>query len=292
MRVTDNMRFRSLNENLGSLQARHADATRRASTGLRLDSPSEDPLGAGQVTRIQSTLRMVQTYQQNIQTARGDVATSENALEQATDVMRRIRELALQGANDSLNADNRALLARDARGLWDELKNLANTQGSYGYLFSGHQTETAAFTNGGIYNGDDGVRSLEIAAGFTVQVNIDGNQTFGGSGGGVNAFTEISALITALEADDGAGIAASLDGIDAAHEQIVRSRAEAGLILNRLDTASETLAQGEVTLTQRSSDITDADMVAAFSDLTSLSQTLEQAIAVARSTLGMTLTRF
>ena len=83
-----------------------------------------------------------------------------------------------------------------------------------------------------------------------------------------------------------AQISGTLGDIESSRSQMVRVQAEAGLIMNRLDTADEALGATALELSRQDGVIGDVDPFAAISELTQLSTTLEQSIAVARQTLA------
>jgi flagellin-like hook-associated protein FlgL len=116
-------------------------------------------------------------------------------------------------------------------------------------------------------------------------VTVNGAEAFTAAGGGTDAFATLAALRQALESDDAAGVAATLGSIESSRSQIVRVQAKAGLIMNRLDSSDEALAVTGLELERRRSVLGDVDPFSALSELTQLSTTLEQAIAVARNTL-------
>jgi flagellar hook-associated protein 3 FlgL len=291
MRITDNLRINSLQRSLARVSSEHADATLQAASGLRLNKASDDPLGAAYATRVQNSLRQSETYRTNIGLVRSDMELAEGALAESIEVLNQTRETAMQGANDSMDPANRATLATKVATLKKQLLSLANSKGSAGYLFSGHLTETPAFADDGTYQGDDGIRRLEVGPGTVVDAGVNGDAVFNDPAG-VNVFAALDTLEAALLADDGAQISASLTGIDQALSQVNQARSQTGLIMNRLDMSDGTLEQTELTLTKRRADITDADPVETITRMTQLGNTLQQAIAVARTTLNQSLQRF
>lgn len=291
MRITDNLRINSLQRSLARVSSDHAEATQQAASGSRLNKASDDPLGAAYSVRVQNSLKQSETYRTNIGLVRSDTQLAEGVLAESIEVLNQTREAAMQGANDSMDPENRATLASKVATLKEQLLSLANSQGSAGYLFSGHLTDTPAFDADGNYQGDDGQRRVEVGPGTVVDASVNGGSVFNDPGG-VNVFEALDALETALLADDGAQISASLTGIDQALGQVNQARSQTGLIMNRLDMSESTLEQTELELTKRRSDIVDADPFETLSRMTQLGTTLQQAIAVARTTLNQSLQRF
>jgi flagellar hook-associated protein 3 FlgL len=286
MRITENMRFNDVARSLSSLRSRLADVTNQVSSGRRVLKPSDDPIAAAQLTRISAREARTLDYQNTISTVRSDLSLSESNLDQASQLMVRAHEIAVQGANGSLSPDDRKQLATELVSIREQLTATANAKGTRGYLFSGSKTSTAAFSSSGAYQGDAAEQQVEIAPGVVARVAVTGANAFGAAGG-TDAFAALDTLRQALLADDQQAIAAALDPIEAARSQIVRAQADTGLILNRLDTADEALSVTQLELSKREGELGAVDPFAALSELTQLSTTLEQSIAVARQTLNV-----
>lgn len=152
-------------------------------TGRRILNPSDDPSGAARALNLNQADAVIQQYNTN-----ADFATSRNRLEEATldgvnNVLQRVRELAVQGNNDTQTNATRRSIALEIRQRLDELIDLANTRDGNGeYLFSGFQGFTQPFTvnaNGTFnYNGDDGQRFVQIGPNRQVAVSDSGTEVF------------------------------------------------------------------------------------------------------------------
>lgn len=285
MRVTEGMRYGVTERALADLRSRQAAVTEEVSSGRRVGDPSDDPVAASELTRLAGRLARTEDYQRTIGRVRADLSLSERTLDSASALMVRAQELAIQGANGSLSADDRRMLAEEVSALQLQLRSFANTRGTRGYLFSGNLTETPSFSETGVYQGDAAVHRVDVAPGVELGVTVSGDEAFGPAGG-ADAFQALESLHAALQAGGEDQVAASLEGLEAARAQIVGVQAEAGLILNRLDSSEEALGRSQLEMQKRSSELGDTDPFAALSELTSLTTTLEQAIAVARTTLS------
>jgi flagellar hook-associated protein 3 FlgL len=291
MRISDNMRFQTVQRSLADLRSRQAQAANQVSTGRRVIAPSDDPVAAAELTRIESRLVRTQDFRNTIQSVRSDASLSERTLAQASEFMVRARELATQGANDTLSAADRASLAVEVTALKEQLLATANTRGTRGYLFSGSQTTTPTLSATGVFQGDSQQHQVEIAPGVTSTVTVSGATAFTAAGG-VDAFATLDALEQALLSNDGRAVAATLGNLEASRDQIVRQQGQAGMIMNRLDTADEALSVTDLELSRRQKDLGEADPIEALTELSKLSTALEQAIGVARITLNTGVDRF
>jgi flagellar hook-associated protein 3 FlgL len=285
MRITDNMRFDTVQRSLSTLRSRQSTLTGQISSGSKINSPSDDPVAAARLTRLAAQAARTADYRATIDTVRSDLQLSEGSLAAASDLMVRAKELALQGANGSLTAEDRRTLAHEVATLEVQFISTANARGARGFLFSGNNTDTAALSATGDYQGDSAEHEVEISPGVTAAVSVTGSEAFTAAGG-VDAFATLTALRQALESGDGAAVAATLGNLESSRAQIVRVQAKTGLIMNRLDSSEEALSVTALELERRRGEIGDVDPFSALSELSQLSTTLEQAIAVARTTLN------
>lgn len=285
MRITDNMRFDTVQQSLASLRSRQAELTSQISSGSKINAPSDDPVAAARLTRIAAQASRTADYRSTIDTVRSDLQLGEGSLAQASDLMVRAKELALQGANGALTADDRKTLATEVATLQAQFLSTANARGSRGYLFSGNRTDTATLSGNGDFQGDDSEHTVEISPGVTTAVSVTGAEAFT-TAGGVDAYATLTSLRQALETDDADGVAATLGNLESSRAQIVRVQAKTGLIMNRLDSADEALSVTALELDRRRSEVGDVDPFSALSELSQLSTTLQQAIQVARNTFS------
>lgn len=285
MRVSDSMRFDVATRSIATQQQQMLEASRQASTGARIAAPSDDPVAAAQLARVQASLDESSTYQTTIRAVRGDLDTAESALAAAADVYANALEIAQRGANGSLSASERKDLATQVSQLKDQLSTLANTKGSLGYVFGGSKTDSAPFTASGAFVGDDAARNVEVGRGLVVSTNASGAKAFTAAGGR-DVFADLTSLQSALEANDGDAIAATIDGLDESRRQIVGARVDVGLKIERLTTSDTVQDQAQVALGSQRHTLADADAAQSYSRLIAVQQSLEAAIAVARNTLS------
>lgn len=283
MRVTDASKYGSIARVLSKVQSQHAKASREASSGLRVEKPSDDPVAAAQAARLQATAQRVEGHRTAIRNTMGDVELAESTLASAADIFTRANELAMAAGNGTLNASERASMAKQVEDLQQELTRLSNTKGSRGYLFGGSQTETAPFAANGAFSGDSSDFQLDIGAGPTT-AGASGALAFTAAGGR-NVFADLESLRTALAANDSAGVTATLDGLEASRKQITVERGHTGLTLEKLTTTDATLEDLANHTESAKERAVGADPFDAYSRLATLGQTLERSIAVSQQLL-------
>lgn len=157
-----------------------AKTQQQIATGQRLASPSDDPVAAVQILNFERESNLLNQYIGNASTATSKLRVEEGVLSGATNILQRIRELAIQGLNDTNTQGDRADIAQEILQLNDELLAIANTQDASGnYLFSGFSTDTQPYESiGASYNGDGGQRNIQVGPDVLVETNDPGNLIF------------------------------------------------------------------------------------------------------------------
>jgi len=287
MRITETMRFDTVSGQLGRLSEKYMATARQASTGKRINAPSDDPVAAAEAARLRANLSSTEAYRSSITLVRGDTQTAESSLDAAGQVLQRAMELAMSAANGSTGPDEQKTLATEANQLVVQLVEIGNTKGAQGYLFAGSQLDAAAFDTDGSFVGNDFDHVVEIGPGQTAAVNVSGARAFTAAGGR-DVVQDLKALAEALTNGDTDTIRASLDNLQASHKQVLQERARAGLVLSRLDLSDALLEQEETGIQARASAVTSADPTESYSLLTQLQSSIQQAVTVGKQLLDTT----
>lgn len=159
------------------------DTQKQLSTGKRVNKPSDDPVAAARILKLDQEVGRIETYQRNVSLAENRLQKEESTLSSMVDVIQRVRELTVQAGNGSLSANDRQSISAELKERLGQLGSLANTRDASGeYLFSGFQGDTPAFgkniSGDWVYQGDEGQRSLEIDDGVTVPISDHGKKLF------------------------------------------------------------------------------------------------------------------
>ena len=182
MRIATSGVFRQGLAALQRAQAGVAETQRQIATGRRITTPADDPAGSKEVLDLSQAVGLSQQYQRNADAATRRLALEDHVLGAATDLLQRVRELAIQGNNSILSDGDRQALAQEVEQRLDELLGLANAKDGNGeYLFSGNKTQTKPFAlgAGGVtYSGDQHARRLQLSPGYQVTVGDAGSAVF------------------------------------------------------------------------------------------------------------------
>jgi len=163
-------------------QTRMARTQQQVTTGKRFQSASEDPIAATRVAVLDRTMADNAQFARNSNLVEARLNFEEQSLSDVTSVLQYVRERALQGANSTLGADERRMLANDVRLQIDALMELANRDDGNGeYLFAGTSTGAAPFakgTTGVNYIGDMTNRVVRISNSQSIPDGHSGADVF------------------------------------------------------------------------------------------------------------------
>jgi flagellar hook-associated protein 3 FlgL len=162
------------------------------SSGRRIVTPSDDPLGAGQAINSSQNLSMVGNYASNRQVAARSLGLEDNALGSVVSNLQDVWSHLVQAGDGTLSDADRQSLATVLTNSRDALMSLANSDDGNGqYLFSGHQGGTQAYSlvSGTIqYTGDQGQRMIQVEQARQMAGSDTGTDVFSRVSPGSNAY--------------------------------------------------------------------------------------------------------
>ncbi len=299
-RITQSMLIRTTLGDVIRARERLAVTQERASSGLRINRPSDDPSGVSAALLLRAGIDATEQFLDNVSRSETRISASEGALAHAGELLIRAKELALAGANDTQSADSRQQIAREVETLHAGLVAEANSRFSGSYLFAGFSSDTAPFTVAGVFLdappssptvtfvGDSNEIEVPIDQGFTVRVSFDGRRIFMGDADGdgnpdagrQDLFQMIADLRDALMINDTNAIRASLTQIDEGLDQLSDARTAVGASASQLESGEERLLRRSEDLETRLSEIQVADAAKVYSDLIQQQSALEAGLQV------------
>ena len=289
MRVTDTMLFARAAQDGGAARTRAEEAMARASTGLKLSRPGDDPAGAGQVILDQGVAARASTIATVATAASDELTAAGSALNDVTNSLARLREIAVQFSNGTYDAAARANAASEVQSLTGSIVASLNTRVGDRYVFAGTADDAPPFDGAGNYSGDTGVRQVEVAPGVWEASSIRADVAFRGVGGGTNLFSTLAGLATALQTNNATGVAAALDPLAASTAQLATAHGQLGNAMNVFDTAAAANRTVSGDATTRASHLTDADQIQAATDLALAQRALEASLSATSSSFKFTL---
>jgi flagellin len=269
-----------INTNVASLNAQRSlsasgaelrTAMERLSSGKQINSASDDAAGFAIAERMTSQIRGLNMAAKNAGDGLSMLSTIENATNDVTDMLQRIRELAVQAVNDTNSSDDRGYLQAEVTQLVAEINRVADDTQYNGRKvfvdFVGSGSGNSAVPGGKIQVGTEANQTID----FTIE-SIDTTafslSTSSGSGDSL-VRTSVLDLSTSVGASNALGL------VSDAIEKVAGNRAEYGAVQNRLEySVSNLLNVAEYTTAARSR-IEDADFAAESARL-SKAQVLQQ----------------
>ncbi|EWS98056.1 flagellin [Pseudoalteromonas sp. SCSIO_11900] len=202
MALTVNTNVSSLNaqRNLAKSGEGLATSMERLASGMRINSAKDDAAGLQISNRLTSQINGLAVAQRNANDGISMAQTAEGAMQASTDILQRMRELALQSANGSNSDSDREALQKEVSALQTELTRISNTtsfgsqkllDGSFGtksFQVGANANETISMSLSSIASADIGTNQLTIA-GTGLGAAVTGT-----SGNGVPTTTPTTAL--------------------------------------------------------------------------------------------------
>ena len=249
-----------INTNTGSLYAQQALTTnarglstvmQQLSTGKRINNAVDDVAGMAISTRLTSQIRGLNQAVRNTNDGISLLQTAEGATEQVTNMLQRMRELAVQASNDTNNTNDRSYLDLEFQALTTQIGVIAtNTQWNGSNVLDG----TSRGSGSGVFSFQVGANS-----GQTIAVTLS-NMTTTSAAGKLSAITSNQITSTAA-----AGSA--LGTIITALDTVALERANMGAVISRLQFASDNLANVSAKAQESRSRIEDTDYSQATTEL-------------------------
>lgn len=289
MRVTQSMVSRMSMQQLALQRARLARTQEQASTGRRLNRPSDDPVDYRSALRLTDALSQTGRYLRSIDLSRTRLGATEQAITDSTEIVSQAKSLAIQARNDTNGPEARANIRIQVEQLFDQLLTASNTRAAGGgYVFSGVASETPAFAQSGsfasgsppptvTFEGDDSAIAVEIDEGVMIEVTRSGAQVFQGS---VDVFDVLGRLWQGIDQDDAALMDGAIGDLDLALGQLDVERGELGGAGAKADAFEQKLRGQEQTLTEQVSILEDADAYEVYSDLVARETALQASLQV------------
>ncbi len=169
LRVTQRQMYTNFTSNMNKNLSELMESNLQSSSQLKINRPSDDPVGAGRVISYRASISRLSINQQSCQSAYGWLSTADGVLAESGSVqtlLNRIKTLAQQGSSGTYDAANREQISYELRETFNQLINLANTSYEGKHIFAGHKTDIAPFVAGlGVTSNNDTFNTAVDGAG-------------------------------------------------------------------------------------------------------------------------------
>jgi flagellar hook-associated protein 3 FlgL len=182
LRISTDTMFSQGALNMDNDQSALLQTQLQLSTGLRINSPADDPGGAAQVASLTNSVSQLSQYSSNQSQATSVLSQGESTLQQFNNALQSANTYLVQAGDGSYSNTERSSLAASLQSLLGQMVSLANTTDASGsYLFAGSRQASPPFAQSGstvTYQGDSNASSLEVAAGKVMQTTFTGDSVF------------------------------------------------------------------------------------------------------------------
>ncbi len=183
MRISTSMVYELGVSGLQQRQQDQIHLQQQISSGRRVMTPADDPIAASSALNVRQSQALNAQYKTNGDMAKSQLSLEESALSALTALLQDARTLAVNAGDPTLTNTDRAALATELDGRYQELLGIANRgDGNGQFLFSGYQGATQPFseTTPGVvaYGGDAGQRVAQIGPARVLAVNDSGDAVF------------------------------------------------------------------------------------------------------------------
>ncbi len=292
MRITHLQLNRNFLNNLNRTLTRLERIQNQISSGLAISRPEDDPTKVVEILRFSAEIADVDQFTRGAQRAEDFLSTSESALSSITNALQRARELAVHGGNGTLSDSDLTSIQNEVIQIIQGVLTSTNARFGGRYLFAGTKTTTQPYTlNTGTwvatYAGNSKSIDVEIDRGQTLSINMPGDTTLPG------VFTALKGLIDNLGLFDSAAVGStSLQAIDDALDNVLKSRADVGARIQRSQSVADRLADLQVRQRSLLSNLQDLDFAEGITELAMAETTYRASLAAGARVLQPSLLDF
>jgi flagellin len=267
---------------MGKTQSALSTSMTRLSTGYRINSAMDDAAGLQIATRLKAQTSGMAVAMRNTQNATSMMQTAEGSLNEVTNMLVRMKDLATQASDASSSANDKTAMQSEFDALTAELSNL---------------TSNTTFGGTNLFNKTTG--ALSAAGGLTFQIGASSSETMN-----VDTSTAVGALDTALTAasanykGDGtytaatgteltANANATIDKLNTAIDSVGTVRSQLGAAANSLDHIYNNLSNMSTNVTEAAGRITDVDYATETSTMTTNQMLMQAGTAMLKQSNSM-----
>ncbi|UVI29896.1 flagellar hook-associated protein FlgL [Paenibacillus spongiae] len=265
LRVTPSMMHMQLTRNLTRNLTQMQELQNQVTTGRKINKASDDPVGITYSLRYRTELASNEQYQKNVDSALSWLDFNDTVLDQAGQVLHRVKDLVVQGSNGTNPQVALDSIRDEISQLKNQLLDISNSKVNGKYVFNGqtfdkmpYDPNTPNFDPKTVVT-DTGEISYAVGVGVTLPINLTGNQVFGAVGETDNVFAVLDNIMAGLTAGSQGAVSAQIGNIESRMDKILNARSEVGARVNRVELMQNRLQDLELNLTDMKSKTEDAD---------------------------------
>ena len=241
MRINTNIAAMNTYSRLTAANTAKANSLAKLSSGSRINKAGDDAAGLAISEKMKSQIGGLTQAKRNAQDGISLVQTAEGALNESHSILERMRDLVVQGANDTLTSTDRDSINKELTALHDELTRIAST------------TE---FNTKNLLNTKNNSFTFQIGANETQTLEV----TIGQMDGSTLLGTSAAKFVIDSKASNVRKKGGMISKIDVAIAKVSDQRAALGAVQNRLEHTINNLTATNENLSDANSRIRDVDM--------------------------------
>ena len=254
LRINTNVFSLNAQKNLAAHTRRLGQSFNRLSTGLRITTAADDAAGLAISERLRSQIRSLDQASRNANDGISLVQTAEGALDETSNILNRLRELAVQASNGTLSTADKSTLNQEFQALVSEVDRIADSTK---------------------FNGISLLNSTN-----TVSVQVGTGTTAGTDTISISFSSSRASALGLSSLDISSGASAAITAIDTAINSVSSLRGTLGATQNRLSSTINNIAVQSENLSAAESRIRDVDVARETATLTRNSILQQAAIGI------------
>ncbi len=276
MRVTDSIKYATLNKNLGRIKQQIDASQNKIASGKRITTPSDDPVSASSGIGFEAEKNMNNQYIRNLEKLKTLGGFYDTSITSINDLLTKAKEIAITQASSTMDDSTRRSSAEQIKGIIEQLVTIGNTKLGNSYIFAGEKASVVPFTLEADYNvtfnGSEDVSSIYIDKGTKEASGISGYKVFVSDN---NIFDGLKKLKDGLEANDQSKILESLDDLEAGLSKTQANISHVGTYVSKIQSYIEYKDIRNLDIDGAMSKMMDVDIAQAISEFNSLSNAYE-----------------
>jgi flagellar hook-associated protein 3 FlgL len=298
MKISTSFLFDRATERMSTIQNKLATTQAQMAVSKQILSPSAAPDQAAAIQRLKGEVQRQESNMRTMDVAMRRYTAEETALSASNDILIRLKELGIQGANDTLAPDDRKAISVEMKALRDQLLSLGNTRDDSGnYLFSGTRVNTPAFaedaTGKVLYQGDQTQTRIPAGVERTVQFTRAGTDVFSRvvreNGQSVGFFDALDQMIAGTNSSQTSKVQQGIADITQMHNSLTLSQAQNGSDQTVVQSQRDVLDEAALRFKSTLSEIEDLDYAEAVTRMNKEMMALEAAMGSFAKVSGLTL---
>lgn len=247
LRISTNVASLNAQKNLVFTQRGMNQSLARLSSGNRINQAADDAAGLAISENLKGQIRGLRQASRNANDGISLVQVAEGGLQEVSNMLIRLRELAVQAASDTIGDTERKFLDVEYQQLKSEIQRIS---------------EVTAFNGRDLLNGTGGVIDIQVGVNndvFKDRISFNASA----ANAGLEALGVVAEAVATKE-----GAQTSIESVDKAIVSVNAIRANFGAMQNRLQSTTQNIAVADENLSAANSRIRDADIAAETSELT------------------------